>query len=1788
MTSENPSPRLDPDGLLLERLLEEKRVSFDTCERLLAEQAARGGRRRVALSEILFERGLITQKELIEAATTRESRPRNPAFDEPEAPAAPKVISTVVAADPSVTAPSKVTAVIPVAPAPVEPGFVGDLLLERGLVSGVQLADALAEFEDRFGPGRASSPSSDDEDEAPCLITAELEFADAAVISLEDIEAELGLVERDFGQSGILGPLGIEADSRVGSRAGGSRSADAALEGMLRRSGVLGPAADGGFGGAPAPPTRRGGSAPPLDLAPKAFVADLMSRSTADGGGVGDLLVERGVISPEDLEAALSEIDERFRASRGKEDSGVSPPAEDSDLLSSLEAELGDAEQALVSSVEMELGDIVPPPRAVDSVDAELARELEDEVVLSTESVATLARQVVPESRVRSRSGDASGTRSNDGRKLVRFVLEDRIGRGHSGVVYRAHDTVTNRSVAIKFMRDPELAEEQSVRETTRVRPVRHSGTTPIHTAGTTGGRLFVARDFIDGDDVERLARHGALGARGFAPIFRDVAWILDTCHERGVPHLNLKPQNIIVDHRGKPHLTDFGIPDRLAHDLPGAGVPWDDGVATYIAPEQADPTRGPIGRPADVFAFGATLYHAVTGSPPYLDGNVTEAVRQVLFEKLDRPRARSRSVPEDVEAIILRCMDPDPEGRPEIRAVAEALDRVARGEAQRAFAFVPRRTFNGTIVLLVAVASVVLVVGGLNLHWKAEARAHRVRLAERRLIEPSRPASSEPWRGPPAPLAPSLIEIDVIEDGPRRYHHTRWEALRVGGRDPALVERLVTRVRHDELWRALIASGGGGAGSVRWELHIDAEPIGGESVRVRIGLVRRATDATVFLGESVAPIGPSATGAADEASAALLRDAFLAALRDAGSSVTTALVPTLVRALSGEDPGRRSLAAASLALARPDDEATIRSLLRVALGDPLPRVRRAAADALRAALDDDERFVALLLEDRNAPLPARRRAMMTALASFRPDARAVLPSLIAGLRDSDPAVRATAADVIRRVGDEALDAAPALRGCLVDDAAPTVRAAAASALGALGAAADTEVHTGLVTALADSSDDVRSAAADALVELGPATVPALRSALTPPSDDPPSTATRGACEVLGRLGPAAVEATPDLLATAESSVRARRIDRALSALVALLRVAGDAAPGLLAPFGADRETVSAATAGIAELPEDRGALEAAVGPILREMLAAPLADDGAEGSEGAPRSADEIVSAILDAEASAARARGAVIEIRRLRADARAEVAARLLAEAPENASGPLREVIDEALCVIGPISPAAIRALTELLGRPDEALRRRALRSLGRLDPEGVSLAGNALRAAIPALVELLSEGDDETAEAAIELFGRLGPAGVDGLRRLIPWLREEDDLLRRRSARAIGALGAAAAEAAPAVVAASDRDLDGLVFYVDALGRMGPAARRGLRPVLGALEDPRPTVRRAAVDAIARIALDQPGVPGRLADRLADPDPAVRAAAGRAITAAGPAAAPALARATTSPSESARGFAARTLRAMPEADRARAVEGLTLALEELAGRGLAADLLGELGPAAAPAARGLARTLAEGAGNGDEDALPVRCAIALLRIGEPARSALDEVLEGDAATRAALAAAVRAIGSDEGISVEILQRIVDGRDAGARVAAVSALRERGVEIDPIDLERVANGVSPGRGAEADVLLALTILGGGPSPETHRPLFASMMNDPRHAVRERAYALVVAHASRDLLPRLLRDLEKAEPAIGETICAAIGALADPVESEEALSAVRRVARSADFFLATAAAAALEAASDE
>ena len=266
------------------------------------------------------------------------------------------------------------------------------------------------------------------------------------------------------------------------------------------------------------------------------------------------------------------------------------------------------------------------------------------------------------------------------------YELLEEIARGGMGVVYRARQSSLKRIVAVKMIRSGEFAGEAEVKrfsaEAEAAANLKHPNIVAIHEIGEHDGRHYFSMDYIEGKNLAQVCGGQPVAAQQAAEWLKTIAEAVQFAHQRGVLHRDLKPQNILVDAEGRPHVTDFG----LAKDLHGdSGVTQTGAVMgspSYMAPEQARGRNDLFGPASDVYSLGAVLYELLTGRAPFRGGSAMETLHRVANDEPARPRSLNQNAPADLETICLKCLEKDPLRRyPTARALAEDVGRFLAGD---------------------------------------------------------------------------------------------------------------------------------------------------------------------------------------------------------------------------------------------------------------------------------------------------------------------------------------------------------------------------------------------------------------------------------------------------------------------------------------------------------------------------------------------------------------------------------------------------------------------------------------------------------------------------------------------------------------------------------------------------------------------------------------------------------------------------------------------------------------------------------------------------------------------------------------------------------------------------------------------------------------------------------------------------------------------------------------------------------------------------------------------------
>jgi serine/threonine protein kinase/tetratricopeptide (TPR) repeat protein len=269
------------------------------------------------------------------------------------------------------------------------------------------------------------------------------------------------------------------------------------------------------------------------------------------------------------------------------------------------------------------------------------------------------------------------------------YELLEEIGRGGQGVVYRARQKSLNRTVALKVIRTGQWTTSAHLKrfrlEAESAASLDNPNIVPIYDVGEHGGSCYFSMKFIEGGALDQLFKRDPMPARPAAKLIAEVARAVHYAHQRGILHRDIKPGNILIDAKGEPHLTDFG----LARLMEGEGTITRTldtlGTPSYMAPEQAL-GNNQLTSQTDVYGLGAVLYHLLTGHPPFAGGTTYDTIRLLLETEPRQPRLWNPKTDRDLATICLKCLEKDPQRRySSALALAEDLERWLRHEPIRA-----------------------------------------------------------------------------------------------------------------------------------------------------------------------------------------------------------------------------------------------------------------------------------------------------------------------------------------------------------------------------------------------------------------------------------------------------------------------------------------------------------------------------------------------------------------------------------------------------------------------------------------------------------------------------------------------------------------------------------------------------------------------------------------------------------------------------------------------------------------------------------------------------------------------------------------------------------------------------------------------------------------------------------------------------------------------------------------------------------------------------------------------
>ncbi|MCC6508312.1 MAG: serine/threonine protein kinase [Pirellulaceae bacterium] len=266
------------------------------------------------------------------------------------------------------------------------------------------------------------------------------------------------------------------------------------------------------------------------------------------------------------------------------------------------------------------------------------------------------------------------------------YELEEQIGRGGMGVVFRARQISLGRLVAVKMIQRERLTSEHErqrfLAEAQATARLDHPGIVPVYEVGDFDGHPFFSMQLITGKTLSERLSDGPLPQREAARMLADVARAIDHAHQQGILHRDIKPSNIIIGADGRPLVMDFGLAKFLdaANSLTHSGSIL--GTPSYMSPEQAGGRGASSGPAADIYSLGTVLYHMLTGRPPFIASSPIEMALKIIEHDPPLPRLLDPTIDRDLEMIVIRCLQKPPDLRyPSAGALADDLESFTRDE---------------------------------------------------------------------------------------------------------------------------------------------------------------------------------------------------------------------------------------------------------------------------------------------------------------------------------------------------------------------------------------------------------------------------------------------------------------------------------------------------------------------------------------------------------------------------------------------------------------------------------------------------------------------------------------------------------------------------------------------------------------------------------------------------------------------------------------------------------------------------------------------------------------------------------------------------------------------------------------------------------------------------------------------------------------------------------------------------------------------------------------------------
>lgn len=306
------------------------------------------------------------------------------------------------------------------------------------------------------------------------------------------------------------------------------------------------------------------------------------------------------------------------------------------------------------------------------------------------------------------------------GQTLGHYRILEKVGAGGMGVVYRARDEQLDRDVALKVLPSGTLSDDTARRhfrkEAMALARLNHPNIETVYEFGTQDGTDFLVMEYVPGKTLAERLTGGTIPEKEVVALGIQIAAALEEAHERGIVHRDLKPANIAITEKGRAKILDFGLAKLLQPVSEGTTEFFTDsqaaaGTLPYMPPEQL--MGDPVDARADIYTIGAVLYEMATDRRAFPEGLTSRLIDAILHQPPVAPRAINPRISTQLETIILKCLDKDPDRR--YQSAKELLVDLQRlgsdGKLAEARTTPASRTLWRIVLLGAGIAAVAIVV---------------------------------------------------------------------------------------------------------------------------------------------------------------------------------------------------------------------------------------------------------------------------------------------------------------------------------------------------------------------------------------------------------------------------------------------------------------------------------------------------------------------------------------------------------------------------------------------------------------------------------------------------------------------------------------------------------------------------------------------------------------------------------------------------------------------------------------------------------------------------------------------------------------------------------------------------------------------------------------------------------------------------------------------------------------------------------------------------------------------